>query len=182
MEFDMKQIEIDDDLYHFLASKTEHIGESASSILRRLLAAELSATVATSCSPTLISEKIAVPTKQSKATSLFNLLNSDKFNSEKKQVSRFILILSNLYQSNQSLFTESALRLKGTKRVYLAQNKDELLKSGNATKPKLIPDSPFWVVSNINLNRKILILDAMMKEMNIESSLINLVKQKMGQA
>ena len=33
----MKTIEIDDDLYAFIAGQTKHIGESASQILRRLL-------------------------------------------------------------------------------------------------------------------------------------------------
>ncbi|APE05552.1 replication initiation regulator SeqA [Alteromonas sp. RW2A1] len=36
----MKSIEIDDDLYAFIASQTKHIGESASKILRRLLLPE----------------------------------------------------------------------------------------------------------------------------------------------
>ncbi|MGL6123210.1 MAG: replication initiation negative regulator SeqA, partial [Shewanella sp.] len=33
----MKYIEVDEELYRHIASKTEHIGESASDILRRLL-------------------------------------------------------------------------------------------------------------------------------------------------
>lgn len=36
----MKSIDIDDDLYAFIASQTKHIGESASEILRRLLLPE----------------------------------------------------------------------------------------------------------------------------------------------
>jgi negative modulator of initiation of replication len=36
----MKIIEVDDELYHFIASKTERIGEQASDILRRLLGFE----------------------------------------------------------------------------------------------------------------------------------------------
>ncbi len=36
----MKSIEIDDDLYAFIASQTKHIGENASQILRRLLLTE----------------------------------------------------------------------------------------------------------------------------------------------
>ncbi|WP_394220773.1 replication initiation negative regulator SeqA [Alteromonas gracilis] len=36
----MKSIEIDDDLYAYIASQTKHIGESASQILRRLLLPE----------------------------------------------------------------------------------------------------------------------------------------------
>lgn len=41
----MKSIEIDDDLYAFIASQTKHIGESASQILRRLLLPEDGATI-----------------------------------------------------------------------------------------------------------------------------------------
>ncbi|MEF1174569.1 replication initiation regulator SeqA, partial [Vibrio sinaloensis] len=33
----MKTIEVDEDLYRYIASQTQHIGESASDILRRLL-------------------------------------------------------------------------------------------------------------------------------------------------
>ncbi len=33
----MKTIEVDEDLYRYIASQTLHIGESASDILRRLL-------------------------------------------------------------------------------------------------------------------------------------------------
>ncbi len=33
----MKTIEVDEDLYRYIAGQTEHIGESASDILRRLL-------------------------------------------------------------------------------------------------------------------------------------------------
>ncbi|HAG39188.1 MAG TPA: replication initiation regulator SeqA, partial [Pseudoalteromonas sp.] len=33
----MKQIDIDDELYQYIASNTQSIGESASTILRRLL-------------------------------------------------------------------------------------------------------------------------------------------------
>ena len=43
----MKSIEIDDDLYAFIASQTKHIGESASQILRRLLLPEDGAAVNT---------------------------------------------------------------------------------------------------------------------------------------
>ncbi len=33
----MKTIEVDDELYSYIASHTKHIGESASEILRRML-------------------------------------------------------------------------------------------------------------------------------------------------
>ena len=37
MNTTMKTIEVDDELYRYIASQTQHIGESASDILRRLL-------------------------------------------------------------------------------------------------------------------------------------------------
>jgi negative modulator of initiation of replication len=36
----MKNIQIEEDLYHFIASQTQDIGESASDILRRLVMPE----------------------------------------------------------------------------------------------------------------------------------------------
>lgn len=37
MNTTMKTIEVDEELYRYIASQTQHIGESASDILRRLL-------------------------------------------------------------------------------------------------------------------------------------------------
>ncbi|MCU8378442.1 replication initiation regulator SeqA, partial [Vibrio vulnificus] len=42
----MKTIEVDEDLYRYIASQTQHIGESASDILRRLLNVDGRQTVA----------------------------------------------------------------------------------------------------------------------------------------
>lgn len=43
----MKTIEVDDELYQYIASQTRHIGESASDILRRML--KISAASQPSC-------------------------------------------------------------------------------------------------------------------------------------
>ena len=50
----MKTIEVDDDLYRYIASHTQHIGESASDILRRMLkfsAASQTATAVAKAAP-----------------------------------------------------------------------------------------------------------------------------------
>ncbi len=58
----MKTIEIDDDLYAFIAGQTKHIGESASQILRRLLMADDIEDTSTSAEPVeTVSEEAAVP-------------------------------------------------------------------------------------------------------------------------
>lgn len=70
----MKTIEIDDDLYAFIAGQTKHIGESASQILRRLLMADDIESTSTSAeSVETVSEEAVVasapaPVEAKKAT------------------------------------------------------------------------------------------------------------------
>ena len=64
-----------------------------------------------------------------------------------------MLILSALYQTNAEAFTQ-ATEIKGRKRVYFARTEEELLAAGNTTKPKSVPGTPYWVISNTNTGRK----------------------------
>ena len=79
----MKTIEIDEELYHFIASQTKHIGEDASSILRRLLKINQP-----------VKAKTNIVSQPETQYTLFNdLLDSDLFINEKSIISRFILLL-----------------------------------------------------------------------------------------
>ncbi|KLU19724.1 replication initiation regulator SeqA, partial [Proteus mirabilis] len=53
----MKKIEIDDELYRYIASETRHIGESASDILRRLLKLDAKQPV----QPVVVTESVQAP-------------------------------------------------------------------------------------------------------------------------
>lgn len=163
----MKTIEIDDELYQYIASQTLHIGESASSILRRLLAIK-----------SKDNKMNLAHTAQSKnaATSLVTLLKSDNFLAEKKLVNRFLIILSTLYLLDKSMFSVAATSLHGSKRRYLAKDEATLLKSGKNTKPKSIPNTPYMVVTNSNTARKIFIMESLMRNMEISEEIINQVK------
>lgn len=58
----MKTIEVDDELYRYIASHTLHIGESASDILRRMLkfsAVSQPATPVSKAAPTLAPAPVA---------------------------------------------------------------------------------------------------------------------------
>ncbi|MGI2170935.1 replication initiation negative regulator SeqA [Shewanella sp. MF05960] len=72
----MKYIEIDEELYRFIASKTERIGESASDILRRLLHLSVETVVVdlpeAISEPSLETEPVAVSESQSQRSQLFN--------------------------------------------------------------------------------------------------------------
>ncbi|RKS85098.1 negative regulator of replication initiation SeqA [Orbus hercynius] len=160
----MKTIEIDDDLYQYIARQTCHIGEDASSILRRLLAIESYQVTA------------ATPTQFGDFSALVALVKSDEFVNQKKLVNRFLSILAVLYTCNHSLFSVAAASLHGSKRRYLADDEQTLLRSGNNTKPKLIPNTPYWVVTNSNTARKIFIIESLMNTMEVPDYIIGLVK------
>lgn len=82
----MKRIDIDDDLYAYIASHTREIGESASDILRRLLDVETTRTL-----------EPAKPEKV-KTETVFNRLNEQDVRVQKSVVARFLYILSMLYK------------------------------------------------------------------------------------
>ena len=47
-----------------------------------------------------------------------------------------------------------ATEIKGRKRVYFSRDPDALRASGSTTKPKPVPETPFWVITNTNTSRK----------------------------
>lgn len=203
----MKIIEVDEELYQYIAGQTQSIGESASDILRRLLNLS-SSTISQSpldLTEVEVIEQTIEPTateqsaveispvlqhKQTKAeqsplfssendfVALRNLLDSADFQQETKAVNRFLAILSELYQSNNAAFAEAinSEAVQGRTRVYFAQDEETLLNSGNHTKPKEIPQSPYWVITNNNSGRKMIMLEGVMREMKLPETLINDVK------
>ena len=61
------------------------------------------------------------------------------------------------------------------KRLYFADNEATLLANGNTTKPKAIPQSPFWVITNNNTSRKRQMVEQLMSRMNFQAELIEKV-------
>ena len=143
----MKTIELDDDLYFYIASQTRHIGESASDILRRLLEQPVKAGTTVPAAP------VVQPQSLADAMGLEALLDSDELQKEEKSINRFMLVLSTLYRDNPDSFTQ-ATEIKGRKRVYFSRDPEALRASGSTTKPKQVPDTPFWVITNTNTSRK----------------------------
>ena len=175
----MKNIEIDEALYQHIASNTQYIGESASSILRRLLsfdetsqatnpADELSTDSAPTPSITtqpatenvtsdeIPTEVVAQTTIQDKS-SVFDYINKEELAIQRGAVGRFLLILAALYRVHQQLFA-NVCDIRGRDRLYFANNEEALAESGSSTKPRQIPESPYWVITNSNTTRKKMML------------------------
>ncbi|MEE2025156.1 replication initiation negative regulator SeqA [Alkalimonas mucilaginosa] len=162
----MKTIEIDEELYQYIASQTQQIGESASQILRRLLlgsaeaavpAVEAEAPVPTTRKTDKTEKKPATGVSQESTGSVFDRINRQDLQAESSIVGRFLLILSALAKTHPKQFAK-VLEIKGRDRQYFGRSDSELLQSGSSTNPKAIPDSDFWVISNSNTTRKKMML------------------------
>jgi len=209
VEFLMKNIEIDEELYQYIVSNTQAIGESASSILRRLLSlgegeqvlsvakaqkhaidnseetlTAIQAETLTAIQAETLTARQVEPTTDTQASShnaqagqpvsqpvrrpasqesVFNFINKEELAMQRGAVGRFLLILAALYRAHPEQFNvvtniapkESARK---NKRLYFAHSEAELAASGSSTKPKQIPESPFWVMTNSNTTRKKMML------------------------
>ena len=199
----MKIIEVDEELYQYIAGNTQSIGESASDILRRLLnlsprnayfslPESQSTTVTTSSNepiqiaeqPPVFEEEINKPVlkkqsdevMQKTITRLQALLNSEEFKQENKAVIRFLNILTILYRTNPEGFALATESLQGRTRVYFARDEGTLLMAGNHTKPKQNPYTPYLVITNTNSGRKMLMLEGAMQSMHLPEYLIDQVR------
>ncbi|AWP54022.1 TPA: replication initiation negative regulator SeqA [Haemophilus influenzae] len=195
----MKIIEVDEELYQYIASQTRSIGESASDILRRLLSLPVHTSsvddlVVTSAETNKSADKkpeqainvkeVNIKTTKKQSIDAINqivekvqtLLDSDEFKEESKAVVRFLAILRVLYRTNPESFAQATESLQGRTRVYFARDEATLLMAGNHTKPKQIPDTPYWVITNTNSGRKMLMLEGAMQSMELPETLIDEVR------
>ncbi|WP_423739121.1 replication initiation negative regulator SeqA [Conservatibacter flavescens] len=104
------------------------------------------------------------------------LLASEDFLQESKAVVRFLELLKVLYRTNPESFAQATESLQGRTRVYFARDEATLLAAGNHTKPKQIPDTPYWVITNTNSGRKMLMLEGAMQSMHLPQDLIDEVR------
>ena len=179
----MKNIEIDEELYQYIATNTQFIGESASAILRRLLnlgveakletvtVNELSDVVEVNILPESEEKAVKIETAEvkepkSKAVvkvtaesheTVFNFINKEELAMQRGAVGRFLLILAALYRAHPEQFGV-VTDISGRDRLYFANSENKLAESGSSTKPRQIPESPFWVITNSNTTRKKMML------------------------
>ncbi len=149
----MKTIEIDDDLYHYIASQTQQIGESASEILRRLLLPQQSTVIPAPSEAVNLAVNVPVAQDQK----VFDILSKQDLQAELSVVGRFLIILSALARAHKTQFAK-VLDIKGRNRVYFGRKEADLLEAGSSTNPKPIPNSEFWVITNSNTTRKKMML------------------------
>lgn len=179
----MKHIEIDEELYQFLASKTQYIGESASSIIRRLLSLPAITAKQSQVAPVNV-ESVLVTNEQVKTApkepsvateSVFNYINKEELATQRGVVGRFLLILSALHRVHSHSFAV-VIDIRGRDRLYFARSEKELAASGSSTKPRQIPDSPYWVMTNSNTTRKKMMITEVSKALGYQPQEIEKIR------
>ncbi|WP_137167379.1 replication initiation negative regulator SeqA [Salinimonas lutimaris] len=191
----MKSIEIDDDLYAFIAGQTKHIGESASDILRRLLmphsqndtppsAARQSSAAPAPAPAQSRPATVTKPTTSGKSSarrvtrsSIIERLDADTLTSYTKRVDLFLFILSQLHELHPEDFARVE-EIKGKNRVYFATSKEALLNTGSSTNPKQIPQSQYWVVTNNNTAKKLAMLEQVLQLLGYDNTTVETVMNR----
>jgi len=191
----MKHIEIDEELYQYIASNTQFIGESASSILRRLLSlplieAEVQQKNINIIESPSIAENIQKISSEDSATkivaeepsviiapseSVFNYINKEELAMQRGVVGRFLLLLSALHRVHPSNFSV-VQDIRGKGRLYFATSEEELAQSGSSTKPRQIPESAYWVMTNSNTTRKKMMITEVTKALGYSESDIEKIR------
>ncbi|OFS09802.1 replication initiation negative regulator SeqA [Hafnia sp. HMSC23F03] len=176
----MKTIEVDEELYRYIASHTQSIGESASDILRRLL--KVSAEHKTTTTPVVAPVVTTAPATAvvtarpvDRVRTMRELLLSDEYAEQNKAVNRFMLVLSTLYSIDNQGFAAATESLHGRTRVYFAGDQQTLLQNGTHTKPKHVVGTPYWVITNTNTGRKRSMIEHIMQAMQFPAELIEKV-------
>lgn len=173
----MKTIEVDEDLYAWIASHTQHIGESASDILRRMLKFNAgqstpAATAASQATPKGAAQPERADNRaQGRVRAVRELLLSDEYAEQKKAVNRFMMVLSTIYRLDPEAFAEATASLQGRTRVYFAGDEQTLLQNGTHTKPRHVAGTPFWVITNTNTGRKCSMVEHIMTSMQFPAEL-----------
>jgi len=178
----MKHIEIDEELYQHLASKTQYIGESASSIIRRLLSLPVDESVLSNKRPEQVdsvliqqNEEQLVEQVTKAPENVFNYINKEELATQRGAVGRFLLILSALHRVHSENFS-SVIEIRGRDRLYFARTENELVNSGSSMKPKQIPESSFWVMTNSNTTRKKMMLTEVAKKLGYQQQEIEKIR------
>jgi negative modulator of initiation of replication len=173
----MRRIEIDDDIYEILLQNTQEIGESASSILRRLLKTSAPTQPKSPRVPdeNLVEprqpddQKPAPPPRAPKDLRLQPIINRLDLSLHRTAVDRFLAILGALHQVHKATFHRVS-SLGGRNRTYFAPSEKEIEATGSSTQPKQIPNTDFWVVTNNDTSKKQRIIQEVMETLDYESA------------
>ncbi|MFT6986316.1 MAG: negative modulator of initiation of replication [Psychromonas sp.] len=137
-------------------------------------------------SPPAIDSPLHIGVSDTVVQSVTALFANPVFKNESVVTNKFKMLLTTMYYEKKAAFIVAANTTKGRTRDYFGQNLNALLASDNeeevallkASKPRDIPHTPFWVITNANTGRKRIILTQMMASMGYPEHLIERIKEE----
>ena len=186
----MPKIEIDQDLYDHLVKNTREIGESASSILRRLLNANSKPERPSDTTSALVS---IADTRESQRRTVISPAGPKDGSAKPPSgertpenlaklstaTSRFLTLLGWLHEDHKERF-RVVLGIGGRQRRYFAETEQELEDAGTSVYPVQIPGCRYWVVSNNDTPKKARIAGDVLKALGVREGEIARWVQAVG--
>lgn len=155
----MKTIEIEDELYEYIAAHTQKIGESATSIVWRMLGHP---------------KNDGAPKAQAasyRAHELAALLEEPMFSRSTPAVTRMLRVLQEAHTQKGSDFRK-ILKVQGRNRTYFATSKQDILASGQSTQPREIDGTGYWVLTNSPTYQKQQMVRDVLRELNYSDAAV----------
>jgi len=164
----MRTIVIDEDIYAYLCSQTQELGEGPSSILRRLLKLhplasdtsqepEGSGSLGSPHAPTGPPDEEVAQGPSENDLQLLEFLHTWTVRSQPQALGRFLALLSWLHQSHREEFGVVAT-VRGRRRLYFAKGPEDIKRTGSSTMPKAIPGTAWYVATNTSTRLKQVII------------------------
>ena len=159
----MPILEVDEDVYEHILRNAVRIGESGSSILRRLL--------------DLPDPQTSMRAAQTNghaspaADALTKFLAGSGFIGRRNVTDRFLLLLSFLHDQKSEDFKE-VLGIRGRNRAYFGRTQEEVSRSGKTVHPRRIPGTDYWAMTNASTDHKRGILREVMRVLGYPEELV----------
>lgn len=156
----IRQLDIEQDVYDFLKNVGE-LGESPSSILRRLLSIphDSSSRRAQTVSNSAPDSEMHDSANGDDAIRVH--LQSDGYRFLRIATDRYLSLLSAAYKADPEAF-KRVFDIAGYSRVYfaksaaeIAKSAAEIAKSGTSTSPQRIPNTPYFALTNADTKTKV---------------------------
>jgi negative regulator of replication initiation len=166
----MKTIQLEDDVFAALENKVRGFNDSPNDVIKRLLGefGESNNSVPRKPNPT-----IAPSGASQKVSAIVQLVQSPKYLMGDAK-DRYFAVLEFFYRHHRNEFSLLENYRRG-KRVNFARSAKTIEESGSSTFPEQIPNTPYYVLTNLSNPRKRQILEDILKMFKYSSSEIAIV-------
>lgn len=109
------------------------------------------------------------------ASTLPELIRSERFQRHHQTIDRFLVILGWLHSAHSQQFADAVLGFQRGTRLYFAKSEEEILESGEGVSARPIPQSPFWALTTLDNKCKRKVIEDVLRALGYSRGDINLV-------